>query len=102
MTREFAAYDYFEWNISQYNVGKRTKDTSVPYNGLIINTFMPALFPGFCPAVQHCTASDGKWEGPGNDAMFIHLTLSMKAERNWFMFSYAFKPASDSPWEGLF
>lgn len=33
---------------------------------------------------------------------FKWLTLSMKAERNSFMFSYAFKLASESPWEGLF
>ena len=28
-------------------------------------------------------------------------TLSMKAERKWFMSSYAFKLASESPWEAL-
>lgn len=33
--------------------------------------------------------------------MTIIPTLSMKAERKWFMSSYAFKLASERPWEAL-
>ena len=33
--------------------------------------------------------------------MSIIPTLSMKAERKWFMSSYAFKLASERPWEAL-